>query len=86
MKTIGLIVNPVAGMGGSVGLKGTDGGMHTQALVLGATPVAPQRAREALAQIRCRGDVAWLVAPGAMGADLVAGFDVTYLVVGATGE
>ena len=86
MKTIGLIVNPIAGMGGSVGLKGTDGGMHKQALALGAMPVAPQRARETLAHIRCRGDVAWLVAPGAMGADLIADFDVTYLVVGAIGE
>lgn len=79
-------MNPIAGMGGSVGLKGTDGGMHKQALALGATPVAPQRARETLAHIRCRDDVAWLVAPGAMGADVVAGFDMTYLVVGAIGE
>lgn len=86
MKTIGLIVNPIAGMGGSVGLKGTDGGMHTQALALGATPVAPQRAREALAHIRRRDEIAWLVAPGAMGADVVADLDLTYLVVGATGE
>jgi predicted polyphosphate/ATP-dependent NAD kinase len=67
-----LIINPIAGMGGSVGLKGTDDGMHKQALTLGATPVAPQRAREALAHIQRRDDIAWLVAPGAMGADLIA--------------
>ncbi|MEJ5311955.1 MAG: ATP-NAD kinase family protein [Anaerolineae bacterium] len=85
-RTVGLIVNPIAGMGGSVGLKGTDGGMHTQALALGATPVAPQRAREALVQIRHRADIAWLVAPGAMGADIVADLDVVYLIVGAIGE
>lgn len=86
MRVVGLIINPVAGMGGSVGLKGTDGGMHKQALALGAAPVAPQRAREALAHIQRRDDIAWLVAPGAMGADIAAGLDLTYLVVGATGE
>lgn len=45
MHRIGLIVNPLAGIGGRVGLKGSDG-IETQrrALELGAVPRAPHRA------------------------------------------
>jgi predicted polyphosphate/ATP-dependent NAD kinase len=51
-KKIGLIVNPIAGMGGSVGLKGTDGEMYEQAVALGSKPVAPARTKAFLSHIK----------------------------------
>jgi predicted polyphosphate/ATP-dependent NAD kinase len=56
-------------MGGSVGLKGTDGGMYEKAVDLGAQPVSPARVREFLDHLHCREDLRWLAAPGTMGAD-----------------
>ncbi|MHA2294857.1 MAG: ATP-NAD kinase family protein [Candidatus Hodarchaeales archaeon] len=48
MKKIGFLLNPVAGMGGTVGLKGTDGEKYLLALERGATPVAEKRAEQFL--------------------------------------
>ncbi|WP_128475704.1 ATP-NAD kinase family protein [Halorussus pelagicus] len=47
MRTIGVVVNPIAGMGGRVGLKGTDGKVEA-ARERGAQPRAPERAVAAL--------------------------------------
>lgn len=47
---LGLIINPLAGLGGSVGLKGSDG-QAEQALALGAVPQAMNRAETTLTEL-----------------------------------
>ena len=79
---IGLIVNPVAGMGGSVGLKGTDGEMHKRALELGAKPVTPKRTKTLLSNIKNKDKILLVVPPGKMGEEYVKAFDVPFTVIG----
>lgn len=75
---VGLVVNPVAGLGGAVGLKGTDGpDTVAEALRRGAEPRAGERTRRAIARLAERVPGAGMtVAPGALGADWVAGLDL----------
>ncbi len=66
---LGLIINPIAGMGGSVGLKGTDGDLVAKAQAMGAAPVAGPRAVTALTQLsELRKELLVLTCSGDMGA------------------
>jgi len=71
LRTLGLIVNPVAGLGGRVGLKGTDGAEAvSRALALGATPMAQVAASRALSRLAARaGAASLLTCIGPMGED-----------------
>jgi predicted polyphosphate/ATP-dependent NAD kinase len=66
---LGFIVNPIAGMGGRVGLKGTDGVLK-EAIAKGAKPVAPKRAVEFLKRLNknmTEATMNVLTCPGIMG-------------------
>ena len=65
MRRVGFVVNPLAGLGGTVGLKGSDG-VTEEALRRGAVPHAGDRAREMLKKIR-HPDVHFLTCSGPMG-------------------
>jgi len=79
---LGLIINPYAGLGGSVALKGSDGAdIAAQAVALGAVPRAQERTRTALAVIQGL-DVEIRTWAGAMGEDLAATMGFKTRVVG----
>ena len=84
MKKVGLIVNPIAGMGGRVGLKGTDGeAALARARQLGAPQEAPARAVQALKVLASgAGDLRILTCPDGMGEDeaRAAGFSPAVVV------
>lgn len=83
---VGLLVNPIAGMGGRVGLKGTDGVVE-EAIKRGAQPVAPQRAAEFLhalsetLKVHPEVHVDLVTCPGSMGADIVNNTELSASVV-----
>jgi predicted polyphosphate/ATP-dependent NAD kinase len=71
MLRVGIIINPIAGLGGSVALKGSDGA-ETQHLALarGATPRQAERVRAAFAPLLDRlHELELLIWGGSMGAD-----------------
>jgi predicted polyphosphate/ATP-dependent NAD kinase len=83
-KTLGFIVNPVAGMGGAVGLKGTDGKtILNKAISLGAKPIASQRAETFLAElVAAKESLRLIVGVGNMGEAEAKKFGLKFEVKG----
>ena len=82
---VGLIVNPVAGMGGTFALKGSDDrALVEEARTRGAVPVAPLRAAQALrALAAAAGEFELLTYPGEMGEDEARAAQIEPVVLGS---
>ncbi|WP_331350871.1 ATP-NAD kinase family protein [Cellvibrio sp. UBA7671] len=85
MFKLGLIINPYAGLGGSVGLKGSDGDdIRTEAIARGAEPRALQRMERALQVIaNFREQVAIFCFAGDMGESSARASGFIVHIVGA---
>lgn len=77
---IGLIINPFAGIGGKVGLKGSDGAeIRAEAFARGAVAQAENRTRMALeVLLDYKNLIEWHSASGAMGANLLEDLGYEY--------
>ena len=88
LKTVGFIINPIAGMGGAVGLKGTDGrAILKRAITLGAKPIAPARAESFLSELKhVKGRIRLIVGAGGMGEDEARNCGFVFTVLGKRKE
>jgi predicted polyphosphate/ATP-dependent NAD kinase len=83
MRRIGFVVNPIAGMGGRVGLKGTDGKV-AEAIDRGAEMRAPDRGRGALHALGdAPPDIELVTYGGIMGEDEARDVGIDPIVVGS---
>lgn len=89
MLRVGFVINPVAGMGGTVGLKGTDGTVVLEEAVRrGARMQAGEKAAQALRGISASvaSETLFLTCKGRMGEDAFAALGMACDVVCACGE
>ena len=81
---VGLLINPIAGMGGRVGLKGTDG-VVDEAIKRGARPVAPGRATQFLQTLEslhiAPSRLELVVCPKQLGADVTQNIGLPHSIV-----
>ena len=83
MFKLGLIINPLAGIGGPLALKGSDGeAIVAEAQSRGASPRAPQRAVEALKAIATPNVIKVFGFAGAMGADIAQAAGLPFKAIG----
>lgn len=84
-RKLGLIVNPIAGIGGRVGLKGSDGvEIQKKALELGAVPQSLDRAVQALERVTLiKDDLKIVTYPTKMGEDAAKECGFAPIVIGS---
>jgi predicted polyphosphate/ATP-dependent NAD kinase len=85
---VGFLINPIAGMGGAVGLKGTDGKKTLrEAIRKGAQSVSPERGLRYLEEVQRRDKrIEFLVAPGKMGENVANQLKLEYESIGRVGR
>ncbi|SHJ84256.1 Predicted polyphosphate-or ATP-dependent NAD kinase [Dethiosulfatibacter aminovorans DSM 17477] len=88
MFKVGLIVNPIAGMGGKVGLKGTDGiDILSRAIAMGARKESPHKTVKALEFLKGAEDrINILTCSGEMGQEECIEAGITCTVIENTGK
>ena len=75
---VGLIVNPIAGMGGPLGFKGTDGNAYLKATELGGTRTSHLMAKRALSSVR--GDIVFVSVEN-MGSEVLTELGISHKVI-----
>ena len=77
---IGLLLNPKAGIGGPVGLKGSDG-VYAEAIALGGQSKVAERVKTCIERITSE-KIEWFTVPGAMGSNVLADLGIPGHTVG----